>query len=256
MNENQMDQAKYLERIGYRGMLSPTLEVLKELQQKHLFNIPFENLDIHYGNRIDLESEKIYDKIINRNRGGFCYELNSLFYDLLISIGFNAKMVSARVHEKEDKYSPEFDHMAIIVCIDETEYLVDVGFGEFTFSPIKIDIGAEQNDLREVYRIENYDERYFQVSKKDNDKWIPKYIFDPKGRELSEFEPRCNFHQTSSESHFQQKKVCSLPIPKGRLTVSSDKVKIKLGNEFEEHKLTSEEEFQDALWKHFKINIT
>lgn len=250
-----MDLAKYLQRIDYGGEVSPTLEVLKLLQKKHRFNVPFENLDIHYRNHIDLDIKKIYDKIVNRNRGGLCYELNGLFYELLKSIGFHAKLVSARVHKKEGEYTPEFDHMAIIVRIDKTDFLADVGFGEFAFYPLKIETGNLQHDLRKTYRIEAYDETYLQVIRQDNRIWVPEYIFTLRGRELKEFEAMCNYHQTSSKSHFQQKKICSLPTRSGRTTVSSDKVKINQGGEIKEFQLTNEREFRAALWDHLQVKL-
>ena len=89
--------SKYLQRINYSGDLIPTFDRLCKLQKIHLLNIPFENLDIHYGNKIVLDVDKIYNKIINRRRGGFCYELNGLFFTLLKSLGFDAKRISARV---------------------------------------------------------------------------------------------------------------------------------------------------------------
>jgi N-hydroxyarylamine O-acetyltransferase len=116
-------------------------------------------------------------------------------------------------------------------------------------------MGTEQDDLRGTYRIDTYDEMYLRVSKKDIGEWAPEYIFDPQARALEEFEARCDFHQTSSESHFQHKKVCSRPIENGRLTVSSDKVKIKQGDEIEEQELESEEDFHAALWEHFRIKL-
>ena len=120
-----MDINKYLERIHYSGPLAPTLEVLSKLQLAHLMTVPFENLDIHTNTKIDLNH--LFDKIVTRNRGGFCYELNGLFYELLTETGFAVKMVSARVHDGKGDFSPEFDHMALIVNLDNENYLV-MGF--------------------------------------------------------------------------------------------------------------------------------
>lgn len=76
-----LNETKYLERIKYEDQLSISLEVLNKLQKSHLQNIPFENLDIHTGKKIELENT--YDKVVSKGRGGFCYELNGLFYLLL-----------------------------------------------------------------------------------------------------------------------------------------------------------------------------
>ena len=118
----------YLERIKYEDVPTPTIEVLSKLQVLHVMNVPFENLDIQ--NKIKINLDNLFDKIVTRKRGGFCYELNGLFYKLLKQIGFAVKMVSARVYNADTKnYSPEFDHMALIVSIKEDDYLVNVGFG-------------------------------------------------------------------------------------------------------------------------------
>src|SRR5215831_9093371 len=146
MRDSPMKIEQYLDRIGYAGTVDVSFDVLSKLQAAHLNHIPFENLDIHNGIKIDLYN--LYDKIVVRQRGGFCYELNGLFYQLLLQVGFNVKMVSARVYDGEKEYSPEFDHMALIVQLNSDRYLVDVGFGEFALHPIKIEINTEVNDPR------------------------------------------------------------------------------------------------------------
>src|ERR1700712_4590237 len=108
-----MDIPQYLQRINYTGPLDPTFEVLSSLQLAHLLTVPFENLDIQ--NKIKIDLNNLFNKIVTRKRGGFCYELNGLFYELFQEIGFTIKMVSARVHSHKKDYSPEFDHMALVV---------------------------------------------------------------------------------------------------------------------------------------------
>ncbi len=92
-----MNINKYLERLHYKGNIIPDLTTLKALHQSHLYTIPFENLDIHFSRKIRLESSALQKKIIDSGRGGYCYELNGMFYLLLKKLGFNAKMISARV---------------------------------------------------------------------------------------------------------------------------------------------------------------
>ncbi|MGH2486980.1 MAG: arylamine N-acetyltransferase, partial [Ktedonobacterales bacterium] len=55
---------------------APSLSLLRALHQAHLLAVPFENLSIHYDQPITLEDATLYDKIVRRQRGGFCYELN------------------------------------------------------------------------------------------------------------------------------------------------------------------------------------
>ena len=138
-----MNIVPYLQRLHYTGSLDPTLHLLQQLQEAHLLAIPFENLDIHYGIAIELDIEKLYSKIIVNRRGGFCYEVNGLFYELLVALGFNAKRISANVFDKTDGYGPPYDHLAVIVTIDGVDYLTDVGFGVFAFSPYSSDLTLE-----------------------------------------------------------------------------------------------------------------
>ena len=79
---------------------------------------------------------------------------------MLKEIGFNVKMVSARVYNSPKGYSPEFDHMTLIVTLKDDKYLVDVGFGEFTFYPVKIELNKETIDPGGVFRIERYNDDY------------------------------------------------------------------------------------------------
>ena len=82
----------YLARISYSGPLAPTLETLRALHYAHLLAVPFENLDVHRGVPIVLDQERLYDKIVLHRRGGFCYELNSLFAALLGQLGFKVTL--------------------------------------------------------------------------------------------------------------------------------------------------------------------
>jgi len=251
-----MEAVKYLERINYHGSTTPTIELLHALQKQHLLNIPFENLDIHYKTTIELDLPKIFEKVVNKKRGGFCYELNGLFYELLRTIGFNVKMVSARVFNNEKQtFSREFDHLAIIATINSSDYLVDVGFGEFAFEPLQIELNKIQNDKRGLFRIEKYDDIYYKVSKLVDENWIPEYIFSLKERRFSEFEDMCLYHQTSPLSHFTKNKLCSLATENGRITLTNDKIKIKEGDAVTELNLSNEAEFLSALKKYFNIKM-
>lgn len=78
-----MNVSDYLKRIGICHAIEPTLSNLRRLHLSHMRSVPFENLDIHMGNVIELSLPKLYKKIVVDRRGGFCYELNGLFYWLL-----------------------------------------------------------------------------------------------------------------------------------------------------------------------------
>jgi len=215
-------------------------------------NVPFENLDIH--NKIKIDLNKSYDKIVIRNRGGFCYELNGSFFLLLKWLGYNVKMVSARVYDEAKGYGAEFDHLVIIAEIGNDNYLVDVGFGEFAVHPLKIEPGKELNDPRGVFMIELNGEDCFVVKKKNpNGDFTPQYMFSEKERKIDEFYEMCEYHQTSSDSHFTQNRICSLATEEGRISLTGNTLKITAAGSITERKLETEAEVQNILWNYFKI---
>lgn len=249
-----MDSTNYLHRIKYEGVLLPNLRVLQDLQQTHLLNVPFENLDIHYGNPIALDIDKIYYKVVVQRRGGFCYELNGLFSTLLNELGFDSTIISARVYNsKKDSFGEEYDHLAIIVKLDTREYLVDVGFGEFAFHPLKFEMGKVQSDPRGSFVIEEYKDEYYKVSKIEGETISIEYIFTKKERALHEFTAMCNYHQTSPHSHFTQKSLISRPTQEGRITLTGNTLKITEKGVPTKEYLFAKEEYGKRLLDWFAI---
>ena len=245
---------KYLDRItvGQTG-LAADLPTLKTLQRQHLLNVPFENLDIHWKRPIVLDTERFYAKIVGEKRGGFCYELNGLFIQLLRHVGFRTRLVSARVFGGEKCFGPEFDHAAIIVTIGELEYLADVGFGDFTFEPLRIVADIEQQDREGVFGIRRSDEGYLEVVKRTVGGWAPQYVFSPLGRDLSEFAERCDFQQYSPDSHFSKGRVCSLITESGRKTLTDTKFIVASKVEKTDAAVESQEDFDRTLALEFNI---
>ena len=250
-----MDTEKYLRRLGIENFdLPASAENLKKLQRQHLLKVPFENLDIHWKRPILLDTDKFYRKIVEEKRGGFCYELNGLFNALLRELGFQTRLVSARVSDGQGGFSNEYDHLAIVVKIGELEYLADVGFGAFTAEPIRLAADLEQTDETGTFVVRRFDEDYLEVAKKDGDSWHSEYIFAPFGRDLAEFAEMCNFHQTSPESHFTHGKVCSIMLANGRKTLTDKKFIETRNGEKKETEIDSEAEFNEILAREFEIH--
>src|SRR5688500_12747402 len=133
-----MDIDAYLERINYRGPLEPTAETLRGLQVAHLLAVPFENLSIHAGEPIVLDDEALFDKVVARRRGGFCYELNGLFAALLRALGFEVEMLAAAVARSTGEFGRDFDHMTLLVNLKQ-RWIADVGFGDSFIEPLLLD---------------------------------------------------------------------------------------------------------------------
>lgn len=152
----RMNIDKYLERINCSNLRDNTLQSLSKLQRNHLINVPFENLDIHLGKKIDcFDLEKIYEKVIVKKRGGFCFELNSLFAWLLGQLAFKYDFIGCSVYSMQTRdWSPWLSHMALLVHLNsETSYLTDVGFTRNFRTPLKLKPDQIQTDATGFYKI-------------------------------------------------------------------------------------------------------
>lgn len=243
----------YLDRLGLEpDHLEPNEEVLRLLQRKHLLTVPFENLDIHWKRPIVLDVDRFYEKIVVNRRGGFCYELNGLFNELLKSLGFQTRLISAHVFNGTE-HGPEYDHAAIIVTIGDDEYLTDVGFGDFTAEPLRYSLGSEQLDPAGAFVIRRFDGEYLEVAKRDGDEWKSEYIFQDVPRELAEFSEMCDFQQYSPDSHFTKGKVCSILTESGRKTLTDKSFITTYRGERSSEPISEDGEFNRYLGREFDI---
>lgn len=230
---------EYLERIGVSGRITPSLDALAKLQLRHLQTVPFENFDILAKRSITCTQDHFLEKVVTRHRGGFCYELNGAFSWLLRELGFDITVVSARVKRDAGRFGPEFDHFTIIAHLEE-DYLVDVGFGNFTTLPVPMS-GRVVSDVLGEYRVAENPEGPLAFEMKAGDEWKPDYVFSTVEREIPEFEGMCQYHQTSSDSPFTSKEVCSIYTDMGRLTISGNSLIETVGDSRSSRDITDEE---------------
>ena len=155
------NRERYFERIGMSICArDANLTLLNQLIYAHQCHIPFENLSsCDLGEEVSLDEDRLYEKIILGNRGGYCLELNTLFCMFLVELGFNAYTSLFRVFENDVLYPAE--HLGIIVTIDGYPYYVDVGFGG-PMPPFAVKITQDkQTEHGETYWTEPF-----------NDSWI------------------------------------------------------------------------------------
>ncbi|MFP4634830.1 MAG: arylamine N-acetyltransferase family protein [Nitriliruptoraceae bacterium] len=206
----------YLERIGHPPVEAPDEEALASLQDAHVRNVPFENLDIHLGRRLSLDLDRLVDKVVTKRRGGFCFELNGLFHALLASLGFDAWLVEARSLE-DGELGPRFDHARVLVDLD-VQVVVDVGTGASPRGPIELS-DRPQTIGAVTYRTRKVNGRYL-TEQRDGDTWTPGWTFDTAAHSLDDFAERCHYHQASPDSHFTHKPLCTLVTDDGHVTLS------------------------------------
>ena len=146
--------------------------------------------------------------------------------------------------------------MAILALVEEREYLVDVGFGEFAFHPLPVEMQRELEDPRGVFLIEPQDIVQLIVSRKNGDaEYKPEYLFTREARLKSDFLEMCRYHQTSPLSHFTQKRICSLAKADGRISLTGMTLKLTTDQTIENMELAGEEEVAEALRRHFRIEM-
>ena len=247
-----MHVGQYFDRIKYQGPSDSSMVVLRDLHRAHLLSIPFENLDIHRGVPIVLEQEALFNKIVERKRGGFCYELNGSFGWLLRQLGFEVTMLSAAVATGEGGFGPEFDHMALLVQLDEP-WLADVGFGDCFLEPVPVDRNEPWQDREGSYVVTRDGPYDLLLQARNSEDWRPQYRFNRQPHDLSEFNAMSLYHQTSPESHFTKGRICTRATENGRVTLSEMRLITTRGATRSEQLLASESEHEAALSQHFDI---
>ncbi len=251
-----MNIEAYLKRIGYSGPLAPTAQTLRNLQVAHLLAVPFENLSIHNGEPIVLTDDALFEKIVERQRGGFCYEVNGLFAALLRALGFEVSMLAAGVANDGGAFGPEFDHMTLMVTLDQ-RWLADVGFGDSFIEPLLLDERGEQVQKTGIYQIIPAGAHFVLNQRKHGEDWKAQYRFTLEPRQYAEYAEMCRYHQTSPDSHFTKKRICSRATHDGRITLSDMRFITTAGpGQRHERVLESNEEYNHILQQQFGIPMT
>src|SRR6202521_5143399 len=253
-----MDVQAYLQRIGYQRALTPDIDLLRSLHRAHLFTVPFENLDIHWGREIVCDESRILQKIVNEKRGGFCYELNGAFAALLRALRFRVTLLSCRVARQDGSYGSEFDHLTLRVDLEEP-WLADVGFGDCFLEPLRLGSRLEHEQSGRIYRLTSRmtspasTDAMFGLEVMAEGRWKKEYAFTLQPFKLSDFAGMCHYHQTSHESHFTRQRICSLATAEGRITLSDEKLIETRGASGRETSLSEDHEWQAKLRELFGV---
>lgn len=215
--ESRLDLSRYFERIGYRGSTSPSLETLHALSAAHVGAIPFENLDVVLGRTISLEPEALFEKLVVRKRGGYCFEQNGLFLEVLRALGFDAKPLSARVRLRHPReHTPARTHMFLRVVIDGEPWLADVGVGAVSLTaPLRFDSVEEQRTPHEVRRLVAEDGRRFHQIKY-GETWNDVYEFTGEEMPFIDRVVANWYTSTHPSSHFKDRLIAAKALPDGR----------------------------------------
>lgn len=240
MHADNFNLAAYLKRIGFEGQPATTFATLKQLMQRQLRTVPFENLDVQAGKVVSIVPEDIVAKIVPTRRGGYCYEVNSLFAMALTAIGIPFTLAGARPMTFPERRPRT--HMVIIAAIEGRQYLCDTGYGRLAIRE-PMDLSLIDTPVRQdydTYRLIVRDGEYI-VQAQMQDGWDNLYSFNLDGFELCDFVPANWFNSTSPDSIFTQKRLIMRHTDDGRILLVDNHLRVFAGGEATERTVTADE---------------
>jgi N-hydroxyarylamine O-acetyltransferase len=212
-----VDAAAYLRRLGLDAPPPATLGELRRLQRAHLVAVPFENASVLRREPIVVAADRFVAKIVERGRGGFCFELNGAFAWLLGVLGFEVALLPGRFWS-DGGLGPPNEHLALRVTLDGEAWLTDVGAGYSFLEPLRLVAGIEQADPVGRFRLTPAADApgALDVEWLHRDRgWRPHYRFEDRPVELAVFAEVCEHLRTSPHSPFTQGWICARALASG-----------------------------------------
>lgn len=258
MSEPRLTNLKrYLQRLGFEAPPPPTLETLRELQWRHTGAFTFENLATVTGAPVLIDLASIEQKVLHGGRGGYCYELNHLFFALLLELGFDVRAISGRVvmNQPEGAWTAR-THRLSLVTLDGVRYVTDVGFGGMVpTAPLLLDTEAEQATPHEPYRIEKQPDGYMLRANVGGE-WRPMYLFDLQRQEDIDFTIGNWYVSTHPQSPFAHRLMVARTGDGWRRTLNNGSFAIhRIGAESERRDVIDVDELIELLLQEFDLHL-
>ncbi|WP_396612169.1 arylamine N-acetyltransferase [Haloferax sp. S1W] len=262
-----MNTIAYLDRLGIdsQSLGEPSRSTLRRLQRAHVTTIPFETLavngdpfdDADDGEGVHLDLPHLFEKIVEREHGGFCFELNGLFNWLLTELGFDAERVAARVIGSDGSARPPANHHTNVVELDR-RYVVDVGMGVPSMRrPLPLDGEVRTDEAGVSWRVvesDRPDETHrTQYRYEPDGEWQDRYLFTDTPRMLTYFEATCDYLQSAPESTFTGDPVVMRATDGGHVKLSPETLTRYVGSESTESPV-AESEWHDVLEETFGLD--
>jgi N-hydroxyarylamine O-acetyltransferase len=255
--KSAIDLDAYLERIGYEGPRSPTLDTLRSIVLKHTEAIPFENLSPLVGWPVRLDAASLEQKIVKEGRGGYCFEQNLLLLSVLDTIGFQAHGLSARAlwNQPEDAITSR-SHMLLRVDLEGEPHIVDVGFGGVTLTGVMtLHADVEQATPHEPFRLARRGDDYF-MQVYFAEKWNTLYRFDLQRQYLPDYEVSSWYLTHHPESLFVNALLAARADAGRRYALRDNELSIHhVGGDTEKRTLASATELRDVLIDEFRLTL-
>jgi N-hydroxyarylamine O-acetyltransferase len=255
------DVDRYLARIEVDDGHEPSLDTFARLQAAHLVRVPFENLHVFHRLGVRVDVDWSYHKVVEQRRGGWCFELNGCFAELLRRLGYNVELLSCRTFEPATGgLSPDFDHMTLLVHVNGEAYLVDVGWGDNPLAPLPAEPGEYPSRPRPA-RIETDAStvRLFEyVERSDGTAvWELQYQASRQPRQLAQFEARSRYLQTERGLSWTEKPLVTRATSAhgGRVTLHRDRLRVRNDDLSIHDKVVSADEWEVELRAWFEMSI-
>jgi len=198
----RLDVDAYLRRVGYAGDTAPTAETLAALHRAHLAAIPFENLDIVLGRGIAVDIESVHAKLVERRRGGYCYEHGVLFAAALERLGFTVERLLARVGGEDLDRPRAPTHMTLRVHTGAQRWLADVGFGSGLLEPLPFDSQRPVTQAAWTFEPASIRPGSCALRELQGDEWVTRYGFDEQRLHAADVVLANHFTSTFARSPF------------------------------------------------------
>ena len=247
----------YLDRIGYRGPRTATLETLKALHVLHPAAIPFENLNPLVGWPVALDVDSLQAKMIAGGRGGWCFEQNTLFRHALEAMGFSVASLAARVLWNTPPDGPigPRSHMLLLVNLDSVPYIADVGFGgNVLTAPLRLEPHTAQATPHELHRLLPL-ENGFVLEASVNGEWSPFYRFTLEPQFPADYEVSNWYLCHHPSSFFRYLLLGARATPEGRYALRNNQLAIHRNTGTEKHTLSDAAALRSCLETVFRIQL-
>lgn len=243
------DLQAYLRRLGIGETPAPTRENLDRLIYAHLTHVPYENLSYCIEKKCpDLTVPALFDKIVTHGRGGYCFELNGLFYALLQELGYDVYPVACRMWLGLGQLP--VGHRASIVTIGGEKYFADVGASGMA-GLCAVPYGSRSGDG--AYISVRGHEREVRRVKDGEDVAVISYVdsyFDP-----VDFIPLNYYCAVGPAAADRPDPVVNLTTADGAYSIDADIFRIRSRGQMEERKITDEAMLRDILKQYFSIEL-
>lgn len=246
---------EYLARIGFIQQDSENaVERFIRLHRCHSLTIPFENFNPFCRIPVSLNLDDIFEKVIHHHRGGYCFELNFLFQELLKDFGYETRSIFCRPFSGEGVKLP-LTHRLTLVYLDKKTWVADVGLGgNGWIDPLLLEPDIEQTQWNRTYRIIKDDTQGYLVQIKSGDTYRNGVAFSTTPAEESDFIMSNHYTSSHPDSPFVNRIMCTLPTPSGRYTIRDTKLKIETNGCIQETELEIQT-FEDILRRYFNITL-